>query len=261
MRDHVVFKVMTFNVRFDNPQDGLHAWSFRKGLVARTVLDEAPDLLGTQECTKAQLAFLVENLKGYRPCTPQRVPDDDPGVQMPTIFYKVQHWVPRERGEFWLSDTPGVYRSKSWGAAFPRLLTYAKFYHLPGGVSLWFANTHLDHVSAEARRKAACMIKDWVMAKRLPVVLVGDFNEGPGGDVQAILTRGRRGLKDAWSPLRYLEGDSTPTVHHFTGIGEGERIDWILMSPELEVLEAHLVTRSDGLPSDHFPCVATLRLA
>lgn len=256
----LTLKVMTFNVRFDNPEDGIHAWPLRKELVARTVLDEAPDLLGTQECTPGQLAYLLEHLEGYQACISRREPETDPKVQMPTIFYKRGLLAPSHFGEFWLSETPRVYRSRSWGAAFPRLFTYGKFRHMATRACLWFANTHLDHVSAEARRRAASMIRHWVVRRRLPVILVGDFNEGPEGKVHGVLTSGPRGLRDAWSALRPQEEPQVSTVHHFTGKGQGGRIDWILTSPQVEVLEMHLVERLEGLPSDHFPCVATLRL-
>ncbi len=260
MSEHLLIKIMTFNVRFDNPQDGPNAWPFRKELVLRTILEESPDLLGTQECTISQLQYLMENLRGYAACLPQREKDDDPRVQMPTIFFRKDGLRPVECGEFWLSETPSIYRSKSWESAFPRLFTYGKFLHVPTGRKLWFANTHLDHVSAKARLMAAGMILDWVLRKRLPLVLVGDFNEQAEGAVHRILTCGKSKLQDVWKKGRRAEGAEPSTIHHFTGKGEGGRIDWILASFHFKVLESHLVERTDGFPSDHFPCVATLQL-
>lgn len=253
-------KIMTFNVRFENPQDGPNAWPFRKELVARTILEEAPDLLGTQECTVSQLQYLMENLEGYAACFPPRQEDDDPAVQMPTIFFRLGKLNPSECGEFWLSESPSIYRSKSWEAAFPRLFTYGKFLHVPTGRKFWFSNTHLDHVSALARSMAARMIRAWAMGRRLPLVLVGDFNEEAGGPVHRILTSGKRGLRDVWRQQSQAPGPEPSTIHHFTGKGEGGRIDWILASNHFKVLETHLVTRQEGFPSDHFPCVATLQL-
>jgi len=179
---------------------------------------------------------------------------------MPTIFFRKDGLRPVECGEFWLSETPSIYRSKSWESAFPRLFTYGKFLHVPTGRKLWFANTHLDHVSAKARLMAAGMILDWVLRKRLPLVLVGDFNEQAEGAVHRILTCGKSKLQDVWKKGRRAEGAEPSTIHHFTGKGEGGRIDWILASFHFKVLESHLVERTDGFPSDHFPCVATLQL-
>lgn len=261
MSQDTLLKIMTFNVRFDNPQDGPNAWPFRKELVVRTILEESPDLLGTQECTLAQLQYLMENLKGYAACFPPRQRDDDPRVQMPTIFFRQDRLSNLECGEFWLSETPEVYRSKSWEAAFPRLFTHGKFLFVPAGVKLWFADTHLDHVSAQARFMAARMILAWVSRKRLPLVIVGDFNEDAGGPVHRILTGGKGKLQDVWTDAGGAEGSPGPsTIHHFTGKGEGGRIDWILASRHFKTLESHLVQRPEGFPSDHFPFVATLQL-
>lgn len=257
----VELKVMSFNVRFDNPEDGIHAWKYRKELVVRLILAEGPDLLGTQECTPTQLAFLTHNLQGYTPCIPPRPKDEDSMVQMPTIFYRNDVLIPLDSGEFWLSETPDKYRSKSWGAAFPRLFTYGRFKHLKKGHSFWFANTHLDHVSAEARVNSAAIILKWCLKRRRPIVLVGDFNEPPGGTVHNLLVSSPRGLKDAWVEAGLPGGEAeSSTIHHFTGIGKGGRIDWILISKDIEVKETRLVKSSFGFPSDHFPCVATLRL-
>lgn len=255
-----LLKVMTFNVRFDNPQDGPNAWPLRKELVVKTILEESPDLLGTQECTISQLQYLMENLKGYAACVPPRQVDDDPRVQMPTIFFRKERLNPLECGEFWLSETPKIYRSKSWEAAFPRLFTYGKFLEPSTGRKLWFANTHLDHVSAKARLMAAQMIWAWLMRKRLPLVLVGDFNEEAGGDVHGILTGSKGKLQDVWRKGGGAGKPEPSTIHHFTGKGEGGRIDWILASGHFEVLESRLVERKEGFPSDHFPCVALLQL-
>ena len=254
-------KVMTFNIRFDNPHDGIHGWPYRRELVVETIMDERPDLLGTQECTAGQLLFLVEHLEGYRAILPPRPEDEDPMVQMPTIFYRVQSLRPISFGEFWLSRTPGVYKSKDWGAAFPRLFTYGKFSPLGSERPFWFANTHLDHVSSKARLEAARMIRKWISRKKLPVILVGDFNENPDGPVHRILTEGPRPLLDSWrEKARFCEEREPSTIHHFTGVGKGGRIDWILVSPGILTLEVHLVKRREGLPSDHFPLVAKVLL-
>jgi len=42
-------KVMTFNVRYDNPRDSVNAWPNRASQVCNFIKDEQPDLLGMQE--------------------------------------------------------------------------------------------------------------------------------------------------------------------------------------------------------------------
>jgi hypothetical protein len=41
-------RIMTFNLRFANPQDGPNCWEFRKELVVETIVTNRPDLVGTQ---------------------------------------------------------------------------------------------------------------------------------------------------------------------------------------------------------------------
>lgn len=42
-------RVMTFNVRFPNPNDGANRWELRRDLMVRTIREQYPDVLGTQE--------------------------------------------------------------------------------------------------------------------------------------------------------------------------------------------------------------------
>ena len=84
-----------------------------------------PDLLGTQEGTVPQLRYLEEHLTGYLPLTEHR--PVDPTCQYPTIFYRGDRFDVEESSEFWLSETPQVHRSLSWGSAFPRMATYGRF--------------------------------------------------------------------------------------------------------------------------------------
>ena len=41
--------VMTLNMRYDNPEDGMNNWRFRRERIAGLIRSEAVDLLGTQE--------------------------------------------------------------------------------------------------------------------------------------------------------------------------------------------------------------------
>ena len=41
--------VMTFNMRYDNPEDGADNWRFRRGRVAEVIASHGVDVFGTQE--------------------------------------------------------------------------------------------------------------------------------------------------------------------------------------------------------------------
>lgn len=244
--------LMTFNLRFANPADGPNEWQFRKELVVDVILNHRPDLLGTQEGTVPQLSYLTEHLPGYRPLTAHR--RVDPTCQYPTIFYRADRFQVHESHEFWLSATPSVHRSLSWGSAFPRMATYGLFQETGRTTSFYFINTHLDHISDAARREGARMIRNFFFPLNLPIILVGDFNEPPDGPVYRELINADSPLRDTWRAVHPPAAEAA-TQHGFNGERRGHRIDWILAAPSFQVRRAAIVTDSqDGrYPSDHFP--------
>jgi endonuclease/exonuclease/phosphatase family metal-dependent hydrolase len=245
-------RLMTFNLRFATPIDGPNAWEFRKEMVVEVILNHLPDLLGTQEGTVPQLDYLEERLTGYLPLTAHR--QVDATCQYPTIFYRADRFHVEESDEFWLSETPRVHRSLSWDSAFPRMVTYGLFRENGRHPSFYFIDTHLDHISAAARREGARMIREHFFPLRRPLILVGDFNEPPDGTVYRDLLRADGPLRDTWREVE-PPAPETPSQHGFDGRPRGSRIDWILASPPFTVRRAAMVTdNQDGrYPSDHFP--------
>ena len=46
---------LTFNIRFDNANDGDNAWPKRKAMVGEWVKSESPDVIGLQEALRHQI--------------------------------------------------------------------------------------------------------------------------------------------------------------------------------------------------------------
>lgn len=245
-------RLMTFNLRFATPIDGPNEWEYRKELVVEIILAHGPHLLGTQEGTIPQLEYLAAHLTDYLPLTGHRTVDRT--CQYPTIFYRKDLLQVSKSGEFWLSETPTVHRSKSWDSAFPRMVTYGLFQEQGRDLWFWFADTHLDHISAQARLQGARMIREHFFRRQQPLILVGDFNEPPESPVYRQFLGDGSPLQDSWRVLHPPEMEST-SQHNFDGCPRGSRIDWILLSQPFKVKEAFMVT--DNLngryPSDHFP--------
>ena len=252
-------RIMTFNLRFDNERDGVNRWKNRREVVTELILKRAPSILGTQEGTPGQLDYLQCHLQGYRMLAGSR-PAEDERCQYPTLFYRVDSFRSPENGEFWLSTTPGIHRSKDWDSAFPRMMSYGILEDLERGRELLVMVTHLDHVGRMARLEQARLIRDWWSRRRLPCILMGDFNAKPGSDVHQILTDEKLGWADSWVLLGREEGVESMTHHDFNGNAEKFRMDWILHTPEFESLAAQIVRdHLDGrYPSDHFPYVVDL---
>jgi endonuclease/exonuclease/phosphatase family metal-dependent hydrolase len=251
-------RVMTFNIRFENDKDDANGWNHRRELVAKILERYSPDIVGTQEGKWHQLLYLREHLPDYVFCTPGRVVDET--SQYPTLFYREKGFERAEAGEFWLSKTPDVHRSKSWDSGFPRMMSYLKLTGKESGKSFWAAVTHLDHIGRVARFEQASILSRWVKERKGPVMLMGDFNDDPRSRIHQLLADPDGSLRDTWQALGRGEDGETGTHHGFTGVPQDQRIDWILVSHHFRVLEARIVRDDfDGrYPSDHFPYMVDL---
>ncbi len=165
-----------------------------------------------------------------------------------------------QSGDFWLSDTPDVAGSITWGHPHPRMVSWALFERRDDGKRFYLFNTHLPYREQDeaARLKGAQAIARHLatLPEDVPVVLTGDFNTTPDSEVHAVLAQT---LRDAWTTAPRVEGIDA-TFHGFTGKAD-RRIDWIFVKG-LQVDAATSVTTRWGgrYPSDHFPVVVTLRL-
>lgn len=249
-------RVMTFNVRTPSP-DGVNVWENRRDLFVRTIRDADPDVFGTQELHKEQGDYVVAKLPHYAWFGEGRRGGD--GDEHMGVFFRTDRLKVLESGNFWLSDTPDVPGSISWGHPFPRMVTWALFERKADGRRFYFFDTHLPYRDEDeaARTKGAKEILARIEAlpKNVPVVLVGDFNTTPASRAHALLATV---LTDARATAPERAGPDK-TFHAFTGLPT-EQIDWIL-TRGFAALSADTLTVHDGkvYPSDHFPVRATLR--
>lgn len=58
-------QVVTFNVRYDNPNDGINRWEFRVPLIESYFAKERPDIIGMQEVKYDQIIDFQKILPGY----------------------------------------------------------------------------------------------------------------------------------------------------------------------------------------------------
>ncbi|MEW6443039.1 MAG: endonuclease/exonuclease/phosphatase family protein [bacterium] len=249
--------VLTVNLRREDESDGPNNWPHRRALMARLIREAAPVLFGTQEGRRAQIEDLHGMLSEY--AISDRHRNWDLQRFYPSIFYRPELLDLLSSGDRWLSETPELHASKSWGSAFPRLATWARFRTREDRRELLFACAHLDHIEPRAREGQARALADLLAAvnpDRVPLILVGDFNDVPGSRPYAILTSA---LRDAWLEKNPSSLDQN-TWHGFSGKGEKGRLDWILVSRAVQVLSAHILRTSyaDAFPSDHFPVRADL---
>jgi endonuclease/exonuclease/phosphatase family metal-dependent hydrolase len=265
-------RVMSLNVRFGTAPDGPNRWELRHELLTRTVRRFGPDLLGVQEAMDFQCADLRRALgDGYAFHGAGREDGKDGGEFTP-VFVRRERFERLAAGHFWLSETPDVAGSRGWDAELPRMASWVKLRDLAAdagadaAVPLLFLNTHWDHFGKHARNESAKLIRRRVseLNPKGPSIIVGDFNSREDDEDYATLVRhaddtGPRYL-DAYREIHPDRQTDEATFHGFKGGKEGSRIDWIIHTPDLRAVDAHIDrSNEDGrYPSDHYPVTALL---
>lgn len=251
---------MSFNIRYDRPasQPGdVDYWPDRIAPLQDLLRREVPTVLGVQEALHHQLPAIEAALPaGYRMIGAGR--EGGSRGEYSAIFYDADRLQLLEWDQFWLSDTPKLIGSSSWGNGVTRIVTWGRFRDTATDREMLLANTHFDHESDVARVRSAAAVLDLVrfFDPRLPTIVMGDFNSDAGSSpaYRSFVTSGVLG--DAWT----LAAERlTPAFGTFPRYGRptdgGRRIDWILTTPDVLVRQAAVNTSTlDGrYASDHAP--------
>ena len=253
--------VMSYNLRFAS-DSGPHSWPARRPVLTELLRREQPTLLGTQEGLHDQLTDIAHDLPPYYDWIGEGREGGDRGEYV-AIFFDARRLEPLASGHFWLSDTPNVAGSKSWGNITTRMTTWVRFRDRHTGSEFVALNTHLDNVSENARLRGAELIRDRIHAfpAGLPVILTGDFNTAAEYAPQYDILVGA-GLTDTWTAATQRRTPLTATWHGYGPLmPDGPRIDWILVRGA-SVGEAAInsYTRDGVYASDHLPVQALLTL-
>ncbi|GKQ39348.1 endonuclease/exonuclease/phosphatase family protein [Streptomyces sp. A012304] len=254
-------EVMTFNLRFASTREP-NSWAARRPVMRALLREAAPHVIGTQEGRLPQVRDIERDLgRHYDWIGTGRGGGDDESM---AVLYDTRRLAPVEHAHFWLSDTPKVTGSNTWGAAHPRMVTWVRFRDLRArGQEFCLFNTHLDNASRYARMRSVSLITSRLAQfdPALPLLVTGDFNAVAHRDpVHGALLDA--GLVDTWDTARG-RGATYGTFHGYRGLtAGGDRIDWILATPGVTVLRTWMHTyAADGqYPSDHLPVQATVSL-
>ncbi|RFP17751.1 endonuclease [Duganella sp. BJB488] len=256
----VDLNVATYNLRYDNPDDGRNVWPARRDALRALVRYHEFDLWGTQEGLGNQLTDL-DALGDFARVGAGRDDGRDAGEHS-AIFYRSARFALEDHGDFWLSATPEQ-PSMGWDArCCKRIATWARLRDKPTGQVFVVLNAHFDHEGVVARRESAQLLlqRGRALAGTLPLIVMGDFNSTP--DSEAYATIGAA-LRDARAISQTPPYGPVATFNDFDVTKPPrERIDYIFLSPQWQVLRYAVLTDSVDAryPSDHFPVVARLRL-
>jgi endonuclease/exonuclease/phosphatase family metal-dependent hydrolase len=252
-------KVMTYNIRYDNPEDGPNRWDLRKEKVFALIKKYDPDVIGVQEALHHQLVDIKKSLKQYDFFGAGRDDGKQKG-EYSAIFVRKKRFKVLQQNTFWLSETPEVPGSKNWDAAITRVVTWGKLHDKRSGKSIFMVNTHFDHRGKESRIHSARILTDSAarMAKDLPLIITGDFN----------FTRDQPPYKVMMdsSILRLI--DTAPKKGEGTACGfeAGVRpctaIDYVFHTDQWTSQNYQVIKDNDGkyYPSDHLPVMVALSI-
>ena len=270
-------RVMSFNIRGSFAiQDGVNAWTNRAGLNAQTIKRHAPDVIGFQELQSGNLAVYREQLPEYAYLLGPETGNREP-YTYDAIFWKASRFECLASGGFWLSRTPDTH-SADWDTDCIRAAAWVKLRCTDTGQEFLHLNTHLDHVSEQARVEGSKLILQKIeelQADGLPVTVTGDFNCRPGSDAYRLWLQS--GFSDAHLAAGNVDSETSHTFHGFQGqdfvpsdSSLPLRIDWILTRDGairdgaqcIQIALCVIVRDAEPplYPSDHYPILAELKL-
>ena len=264
--------VGTYNIRLmKGDKDTPNAWDERKDDLVDEIRRLDMDVFGMQEVFPEQAFFITNSLPQYVVVGEYREADRVSGEASPVCCRRDRFEVLKS-GTFWLSETPDVPGVKGWGAACPRICSWALLKDRRSGASFVFANTHTDHKSELARKEGMLLVIRRMREfapEGTPIVFTGDHNcretEEPALAVGAILTNAlyawetpptgpwRASNGGAWRDSEYSTVDALKLQPHVRNARKGSpdadkdrngghkwedcgaRIDYIYVSRDVKV--------------------------
>ena len=257
---------MSYNLRYDNPDDGVNQWPKRLDKVVALITKHNPDIIGVQEALHHQLEDLMKKLPDYSYCGVGRDDGKEKG-EYSAILFRNSRFGLLNTQTYWLSETAEVPGSKSWDAAITRIYTIGRFFDRDTKKEFLMVNTHFDHVGKVARAASSKLIKTYLAGMKAggstaPVIISGDFNSEP--TEEPYLNMLNEDHKDL------ILQDSRPaasTAGTFCGFKVGampcKTIDFIFHTKEWVARNYQVITDNDGTyyPSDHLPVLVDFDLA
>jgi hypothetical protein len=237
--------LVDLNLRYDNPQDGVNAWSNRKKTTLNWLKNQDADLYFFQEVLHHQYIDLQEQLDGYQSYGVGREDGHEKGEYCP-VFFKTNRFELKDTLTVWLSPNPTV-PSKGWDAACERIATLVILNDKIDNKTLVCINTHWDHIGKIAQEKSAEMILTLIELSPAPFqILGGDFN----------VTSAHSGIQKISEQLHLMQThENRDTYHGFKNeiTTDNGPIDFVFASDALQATKCKYFRHSlEGkLLSDH----------
>lgn len=258
-------RVLTCNIRVDLPEDeskGL-GWKHRKEACIQVIRKQKADLIGFQEVLKGQFLDLKNELRdyyafGFDGPEMDKFKTGYHGIAKNPILFSNKRFELLTAGGYWLSETPLIAGSLSWGSARARNCSWVRLLDKKTNKEIRLVNLHLDHVSNEAKLGQIKLVLEEAAQYQedFPQILTGDFNTGYGLGLYPEI------IKAGWKDTYVLShGDAKPegTTNAFQPDNaernaRAKKIDFIFVKGPMTASASHIIkdTYKGVLPSDHY---------
>jgi len=256
---------LTFNIRFDNANDGDNAWPKRAVMVGEWIKSESPDVIGLQEALRHQINDIRKLASSYSEYGVGRDDGKSRGEHCSVLYLKDRFKLDKKDcGTFWFSDTPEKIASKSWGNEIPRICTWVRLIEKKTNKGFYVYNVHYDHRSQPSRLGASKLIIEKISKRKQPnepIILMGDFNAAENNPAIKIFKEEPLKLLDTFRVVKPDE-ERVKTFHGFRGGSyPGGKIDHVFILPKTAKISSASIVRFNKdkrYLSDHYPVRAKL---
>jgi endonuclease/exonuclease/phosphatase family metal-dependent hydrolase len=261
--------ILTCNIRVPLPEDepGGNGWPARRNLCIDVIRAQKPDVICLQEVLREPMADLDRAFPAFGSLGFEG-PEMDArrvgyqGIAKNPILYSRDRYDLLAAGGFWLSETPHLAGSLSWGSARARHVNWLRLRDRASRREFRVLNTHLDHQSDQARQEQIKLIlaDAALYAPDFPQLFAGDFNAAASSPVLKLA------FDAGWTSTREAAPgprDEGNTTHGFLGANYKPKteaaahrgpIDFILTHGPVATLNWKIVrdSRNGHYPSDHY---------
>ena len=220
-----MLKIVSFNLRCVWNGDGVNCFPNRAAGILLKIWAEKPDVIGFQEGTEENMAFLRENLKGYDIIYNQR--NADFGGEGLAVAVRTETVTLLGVDFFWLSETPDVPGSRyAIQSDCPRICQCLLLKKNDTKQLFRVYNNHLDHISDSARILGIKQVMERVAQDStkfgtVPGFILGDFNAEPGSETIEYCDNYKP------YPIKDLTAGMEGTFHDFGRLEQPVKIDFI----------------------------------
>ncbi|GAO28277.1 Bacillopeptidase F precursor [Geofilum rubicundum JCM 15548] len=181
--------ICSFYTGNDYDSQSAQLWDERLLSIESLVKTENFDIIGMQEVNFDRFFSLTGILTDYDSVLGDGEDRTDIEELAP-IFFKSDQFILLSKSQYWLSETPDIPGSKSWGAIYPRIVTWAKLQNKTSGHIFFVFNTHFCHLNEDAQIKSSTLFLQKMneIAGDAPVVVTGNFNASAETPVETLLT-------------------------------------------------------------------------